>query len=119
MDAPAIAGSLLGFGLSGDLGDLTFYTTRRGKCVAFPRTKPSKPPSPAQNTQRHRFRLAMAAWWDLTPAQRANYERVVHRLSICMTGINLWIHYCLCFDSGNFATLQSQAGLSLTMPPSY
>lgn len=109
--------SLLGVALSGDLGDLTIYQTQRGRTVAFPRTKPQKPPSPPQNTQRYRFRLAVDAWHALPSDQQAAYELVTRRLGIVMTGLNLWIHWSLCPNPDEFATIVHQAGLTLTPPP--
>lgn len=101
---------------AGDLGDITLYQTKRGKIVAFPRIKPDKPASPAQKTQRYRFAQAMASWHNLTSAERAAYDLATHRLSICMTGLNLWIHFSLKWDAGVFATVESQSRLRLPLP---
>ena len=103
--------------LSGDLGDLTIYQTKTGRIVAFPRSPPHKPPSPAQNTQRYRFRQSVEAWHELPAVDRLRYETACKRLSLCMSGFNLWIHFCLVHDWQTLATLRQQSTLNLATPP--
>lgn len=107
----------MGMHVAGDVGPLTIYTTKRGKIVAFPRSPPHKAPSPAQNTQRYRFRSAILNWKLLTDDQRAAYEQTTLRLSMCLTGLNLWIHVALVHDFSLLDTLHSQSGIYLTPPP--
>ena len=104
---------LVGLMISGDLGPLTIYTTQKGKIVAFPKSPPHKPGSPGQLTQRKRFRDAQNSFMALMPSEQAAYDLVTRKLSICMTGANLWIHFCLRHDDGVFATVQQQTGLTL------
>lgn len=103
--------------VSGDLGDLTLYTTKRGLIVAFPRTSPDKPPSAAQVLQRNRFRAAVLSWQASTPTDRSNYEAVTQRLKLPLTGQNLWLHFAFTHDDAARNTLQRQSGLNLTKPP--
>lgn len=107
---------LLGFQIAGDLGGLTFYINKRGKLVAFPRVKPCKPPSELQLIQRHRFALAQHSWSELTTSQKEAYELATNRLSICMTGANLWIHFCLSGKKAVWDTVQQQSGIVLAPP---
>ena len=116
MNALTIDPSLLGFQIAGDLGALTLYTNKRGKIVAFPRAKPCKPPSPLQIVQRRRFAFAQQAWSELSTAEKQAYELTTNRLSLCMTGANLWIHFCLSGKAGLWRTLQRQSGITLAPP---
>lgn len=109
--------SILGLHVAGDLGPLTIYQTRKGKIVAFPKAPPCKPPSPAQLVQRYRFARSIETWHLLAKSDQALYELVVQKLSLCLTGMNLWMHFCLCPDDGVFATLQQQAGITLYPTP--
>lgn len=118
MDPSELDPSLLGMHIAGDLGPLTLYQTKRGKVVAFPRAPPKSPPTAAQQLQRFRFRRTVETWHDLSDLQRDSYQQAVNACSLCMTGMNLWIHFCLCWNPAFFATVQRQAGLSLFPPPS-
>lgn len=117
MDALPFDPSLLGVSVSGDLGPLTIYQTKRGKTVAFPKAPPKCPPTPAQNSQRYRFRKAIENWQLLSDAQQHAYEHVVSVLSICMTGVNLWIHFSLMREPASLRTLERQSDTLLTSPP--
>lgn len=117
VQCPPLDPSLLGMHTSGDLGPLTIYQTKRGKIVAFPKAPPKCPPTPAQNTQRYRFRTAIANWKLLSDSQRLSYEQVTLRLSLCMTGLNLWIHVSIVHDFNLLDTLQHQTGIFLSKPP--
>jgi hypothetical protein len=87
--------SLIALRISGDLDGLTYYTTKRGRTVAYPAAPARKPPSPAQTVCRDRWSKAAQDWHALTVDERATYERASLALSLCMTGYNLWIHLCL------------------------
>lgn len=117
MDSVLTPPGLIGLMISGDLGPLTIYTTKKRRIVAFPKSPPHKPGSPAQLTQRYRFAQAQNAWRELTIVQQQAYVDVVNGLSICMTGANLWIHFCLMHDIGVWDTLQSQSGITLSLFP--
>lgn len=108
---------MLGLHVAGDLGAVTLYQTKRGKIVAFPRTKPDKKPSASQNLQRYRFMRAMHTWQALTDDQQEEYERTTNVLSLCATGANLWIHLCLTHDISYWLTLQHQSGIPLVSFP--
>lgn len=109
--------SLLGHTISGDLGDMTIWRTRRGRIVSYPRTVPGTVPSPPQQNHRAHFRES-AARWKLLPAQaRADYEAVSLRLSLPMTGYNIWIRWTFAGSKREAQTLMHQTGITLSLPP--
>jgi len=108
--------SLFGLFYAGDIGDITIYRSKRGKVVAFAKTWPVKEATPRQYFQRLRFRAAMQTWQSMHPSDQEDYERVVQKLSLCLTGMNLWIKFCLKPDPALFQTLQRQAGVILVSP---
>lgn len=114
MEAPA---ALLALRVSGDWDGLTLYTSRSHKLVAFPRSPPTQPPSAAQLAQRQRFAAAINNWTLTTQQQRINYDLATRRLSLSLTGLNLWIILSFRQSSRLLATLSAQASLTLNMPP--
>lgn len=107
---------LLGFMVSGDIGGFTIYTDRFYRKVIFPIAPPCEPPSPMQVKQRARFASAMASWRAADQADRDGFEEISLRASLCMTGLNLWIHTCLKGTFVQLATLQRQTGVSVNDP---
>jgi len=112
-----IPASMLAYDVSGDLGPLTLYRSKNGTTVAFPRSPPKRPPTPAQLTQRKRFQDAMLAWNALTVEQQRAYEHATLVLSLPLTGLNLWIHFCLVHDLTALHTIELQSRTTLTEPP--
>lgn len=102
--------------VSGDFGDLTIYTNRFGKKVAFPKSPPDKAPTPIQNQQRSRFFLAQADWSSQTKQVKSNLEELCRKANIPMTGQNLWIHAALMNDNQAIVTLERQTGISVPKP---
>lgn len=105
--------NLLGIWVSGDLGGLTIYTDRFGRKTAFPKAPPEKPPTQNQIDQRERFRVAQAAWSSLTTVEKQNLEDVVLKVSLCMTGQNLYMSAKMMDSTGLWKTLQQQTGITL------
>ncbi len=110
--------SLWGLEVSGDFGPLTVYTDRFGKKVAYPKSPPKEPASPLQVQQRSRFRSAQKEYSSLSVSDKKDYEDLVNRASLCMTGQNLFIHTALRDTFAQLATLQRQWGITVT-PPTY
>lgn len=108
--------SLLGFIVKGDLAGQTIYTDRHGRKVYFPQAPPNKPPSPLQVVQRARFAAALGNWKALSHQQKAAWEAITLKASLCMTGHNLFIHVSLRGDFSNLATLQAQTGIDVDDP---
>lgn len=106
----------LGLTVNGDLGGYTVYTTKKGRVVWYPIAHPQEPPSAAQKKQRLRFRLAQANWSALTPTTQGQWELLVRKCSLSMTGQNLFISLSLVDQSDNFAAAQKHAGTTLTYP---
>ena len=106
----------LGLGVSGDLGELTFYTDRYRRVIGFLKSPPHMPPSPLQVHQRERFAASVAAWRDLSQDQKDDYERCSKRLAICMTGHNLWMTCRMNEDRNLWLTIQRQSGITLAPP---
>ena len=109
--------NLIGLIVSGDIGDLTVYTDRFGKKVAFPKSPPKKPPSPAQTIQRAAFKSAQSSWRSLTDSEKESLESATKKLSIPMTGQNLWIHTLMTNDETALQTVENQSGIPLPTPP--
>lgn len=109
--------SLLGFWVSGDFAGETYYTDRFHRIVSFPIAPPCDPPSPMQVKQRGRFATAVANWHVADAADREGFEEISLRASLCMTGLNLWIHTSLKGNFEQLGTLQRQTGISVNDPP--
>jgi len=107
---------LMGMQISGDFADLTIYTNRFGKKVAYPKSPPDKPPSDLQIAQRTRFKAAQSGWSGLTESVKINYENLTRRTSSPLTGQNLWIHSALTNDNQAIQTLENQTGISVPKP---
>jgi hypothetical protein len=108
--------SVLGLRIAGDLAGWTWYTTKRGKVVAYPQAPPTKPPSPLQVIQRQRFKAAREAWLRQTAAVRANWNLLCDRLGICMTGINLYISLALVPNPKGLQIAIAKTGITVTHP---
>lgn len=103
----------LGFNTQGDLGPWTFYTSKRKGLVFFQKSPPLEPPSFLQTHQRNKFRLTAMLWAWLTLEQKANWELVSKRLSLRITGYNLFTYYVTTGDEEAIETVQTQAGIDL------
>lgn len=95
--------------VGGSVGSLTYSRNRYGAYVRN-RTKPVNPNSAAQNAYRSNFRAAVAAWQDLTYAQRSAWDAWAAATpwlnaageSISLTGQAAWIRrFMSAFDSAN------------------
>jgi len=109
--------NILGLIVSGDVGDVTFYMNKNRKIVAFPKDWRQEKTSPARLRCRQRFAAAQATWRPLTRPQKQSLEKACRRLSIPMTGQNLWISTALTGDVAAYQTVQRQSGVPLPAPP--
>lgn len=64
------------------------------------------------------FRNAASAWHDLTPAQRAEWEKATKLLRMGITGWNFWIHTVSQDGTGYVEYARQRTGLALFYPPS-
>lgn len=108
--------NLIGLQVSGDWNEITIYTDKNGKKVAFPKAPPEKPPSPKQVHQRQRFKDAQAVWTAYTDEQKHAYENLCRVANVPMTGQNLVIHTALTNDATAIETLQRQTGITVPIP---
>ena len=105
----------MGMEVSGDFGELTIYTDRFGKKVAFPKAPPKEPPTFAQIIQRQRFKDGQESWSSLDPDEKAALERATKKVSAPLTGQNLWISAYIRNDSADLITFARQSGIAI--PP--
>ena len=105
----------------GDWGPLTMYRSQRGLVVAYPKAPPTKPPTPYQQSQRNRFRAAADAWQYFPAYLKPNWERAARRLSLKVTGYNLFVFYHLFTATAYIRTIEHQSRLQLLPiePPTY
>ena len=101
--------SLMGWNATGDLGGLTFYTNKRGKLTYFLKAPPTTPPTFWQLRNQNNFRLAAQLWEGLDPKVRDLWELATKRLSLRITGYNLWIHFITTWDVHAIDTIFRQA----------
>lgn len=101
----------LGFRLSGDFANWTFYTYCRKRPTFFLKAPPTRPPTNRQKRQRNLFRLVGYLWRSLTPQQQAAWEAVAQRSHLSITGYNLFVHWTLRRANAALATLTAQTGI--------
>lgn len=106
----------LGMYVTGDIGPLTFYTNQRARMVAFPRAPPLCPPTQTQEVFREYFRTQATAWRALSTDQRQQWLAVARRCNLAISGYNLWTWYYRHRQTDELATLERQAGITLTKP---
>jgi hypothetical protein len=116
-EEPGRLAGVLGLYVSGDVGDTTFYTTRKGRVVQYPKSPPKKPPSPAQLRQRSRFRVAQLAYMQLPDAEKQLWEDVTKALSIDATGQNAWLSLALKPDDAWLRIVHQTLNINLPPPP--
>lgn len=102
--------AFLGLTVTGDLGPLTIYTTRKNHIVFFPKSPPEKPPSPAQLVIRERWRRAAGQWKTLSIGDRQTWERIVQKAGMRITGYNFYISLFVHPDPGAKLTVENQTG---------
>jgi len=109
----------LGFNTQGDLGPLTFYTSKDQGLVIYLSTSPKKPQSHRQRHQRNRFRSAAQTWQLFTGQEREAWERAAKQARLRISGFNAWIHITLSEDLAWYATLSRAAGFKPPLYPSH
>lgn len=100
-------------GVSGDIGDITFYNDRRGNIIFYPASPPLTPPSAAQRVMRQRWATYMRQWSELTAAQQADWRLAVQRAGLQIGATALWLWYQITRDRATLATIERQSGVSL------
>lgn len=113
----SIPWNLIGTWVSGDVGGYTVYTDRFGRKTVFPKSPPEKPPTTAQLAQRARFAAAQSAWSQLSASEKANLEAACRRLSLSLTGQNLFMKASLMNMDSALRTVERQSGITLPAAP--
>ncbi len=106
--------NLMGLRVGGDVAGITYYVNKQGKLVFFTKAPPTCPPTAKQIFNRNTFRLVAMAWRQRTDSQRAAWELLTRRASLCMNGYNLSVHFQMNVDQAALKTLQSQTGVTVT-----
>jgi len=106
---------LIGWRVSGDMGPYTFYTSRRGNVVYFPKAPPLNPPSQQQLEQRAKFIAAASAWKELNQYQQGQWQLAATKAGCICTGYNLFVHYIATPTTAYIDTVSRQSGI--TLPP--
>jgi hypothetical protein len=101
--------------VSGDFADLTIYTDRYNRKTVYPFSPPDKPASATQAAMRARFKQVQAEWKALSRENKAALEAAARRLSLCLTGQNLWLSCSLRSKPETYAAIQRLSGVDL--PP--
>jgi hypothetical protein len=105
--------NVLGIWISGDIGEYTTYTDRKGRKVVYYYTPPKKPPSPRQVRCRARFAHAHALWKALTNDEKKALEDCSRKLSLPITGKNIYMSASLTNKVSQYATLERQSKITL------
>jgi len=105
--------SFLGFRPTGDLADLTAYTSVRNKTVWFIKAPPLEPASPRQLRQRQHFRNAAIGWRALREETREDWRRAARRAHLDLCGYTLYLVWLLCPDLSSIRTIERLSGITL------
>lgn len=106
----------LGWNTQGDLGPYTFYTDKRRNLVFFLKAPPEKPASYFQTIIRQKLSDAAHIWNHFPAATKANWEAATKRLSLKLTGYNLYTFYHMTGERHVIRTIERQSALQL-LPP--
>lgn len=110
----------LGVLTNGDLGPFTFYTSRRGRLVFFPKSWPKDPATFHQTLYRNRWKHAAIRWRGLSQDLRRDWERMAKRAHLTISGYNLFMFYILGKGTKVVETIQRVAHMNViddTGPP--
>ena len=110
---PAGFKSFLGFIVNGDLAGETFYTSRRGYVVAFPKSPPLRPPTVEQIDQRNKFRTAAALWRQMRPGVKWKWKRACKVAGLRVSGYALLVSMVALGSTSYVETIEHQSGVKL------
>lgn len=108
---------LLGFRPTGDVGQFTLYTNRKGKLVCFLKTRPSKPLTSRQRANNRQFAAIASVWRSMSPASRQAWQQACRQAGLTITAYNLFVYSNMQPDSTTLQTIQRQSGIYLGFPP--
>lgn len=104
---------VMGWGHTGDLGPITFYTTRERVVVIYDKAPPLKPATSRQIVRRNRWRNAAQNWQLLTPEQRARWHAAARRAKLRIHGYNLFVFWFTRQEPSYVRTIERQSGIQL------
>jgi hypothetical protein len=113
MKSPTTGLCFLGWRPTGDLGPLTYYTTKKGRVVAYPRSPPLSPPSARQVLQRSKWQAASLRWQALAQTTRIKWSTAAKRANLRYTGYSLWMRWATTSCEGLRKTITHQTGITL------
>ena len=100
----------------GDIGPLTVYNSRRKKSVIYVKAPPKCVPSIGQKRNRLLFKCAGIAWGRLTEREKSDWERAVKKLSMGITGYNLYTFTIAKKSLAIAIAVETQSGIRLKLP---
>ncbi|MBW8018017.1 MAG: hypothetical protein FVQ82_17750 [Planctomycetes bacterium] len=100
----------------GDIGPFTVYNSRRKKSVIYAKAPPKCVPSLGQKRNRLLFKCAGIAWGRLTEREKADWERATKKVSLGITGYNLWTFTIKSKDTAIARAVEVQSGIPLKFP---
>jgi hypothetical protein len=106
----------LGVLTNGDFGPYTFYTSRRGNLVFFPKTWPKDPATYHQSLNRDRWRAAGVRWRSVTQQTRDLWSLMARRANLTITGYNLFVYYIIGKNVKVIETIQRNTGIDVITP---
>lgn len=105
--------ALIGYSVTGDLGPWTFYRSKRGALVFFPRAPALNPPTHRQLVMRDHFKNAAFIWQTLTPTDRTAWMTLATRARLRVTGYNMFVYWRTTSDWSIIQTLMRQTGVTV------
>lgn len=97
----------------GDVGPFTCYHSHRRRLVVYQARPRAKPPTPWQQSQLDRLRIAALGWWLIGESIRHQYRLAARRGRLRMSGYALWIASQLKPRPEALRTLERQTNTSL------
>gem|GEM_PF-6714551 len=107
----------LNFGVAGDVGPFTCWTTKRGKAVFIRRAPPDKPPSEKQKQQRLRFRMAYQHWKAEPEEVKQKWRALVNFGGWCLSAHNMYMSLCMNPEPERLKYFSEQLGFEIQNPP--
>lgn len=109
---------LIGIRPTGDLGQFTMYTNRKGSLVCFLKTRPAKPLTNRQLGNMRRFTAIGSVWRSMPPSERQAWQLAAKRAGLTITAYNLFVYSQMQPDSSTLLTVQRQSAVHLGFGPS-
>jgi hypothetical protein len=107
----------IGIRPTGDIGQFTMYTNRKGSLVCFLKTRPAKPLTARQRANMRQFTAIASLWQSLSPALREAWRQASQRAGLSITQYNLFVYSNAQPDLSTLQTVQRQSGIYLGFPP--